>query len=116
MKANIEKIQYTIVLKSMLSPRAGSLQLQIHEITVTGILEILGHRNRFSGMVLRPDKYLISGSMSTSVEKMEYDAVLLRKGERISGGVVTEVGCWELEGFLTVKNLHGRIKEENKRK
>ena len=83
---------------------------------MTGILEILGHRNRFSGTVLQPEKYLISGSLSTSVEKMEYDAVLLRKGERISGGVVTEVGCWELEGFLTVKNLHGRIKEENKRK
>ena len=37
----MEKVQYTIVLKSMLGPRAGSLQLQIHETTVTGILEIL---------------------------------------------------------------------------
>ena len=112
----MEKVQYTIVLKSMIGPRSGSLLLQIHGNTVTGTLELLGHRNRFSGAVLQPGKYLISGSLSTSVEKMEYDAVLLRKGERISGGVMTEAGCWELEGFLTVKNLHGRIKEENKRK
>lgn len=112
----MEKVQYTIVLKSMLGPRAGSLQLQIHETTVTGILEILGHRNRFSGTVLQPEKYLISGSLSTSVEKMEYDAVLLRKDERISGGIMTEAGCWELEGFLTAKNLRGHGKAENKRK
>ena len=72
----MEKLHYTIVLKSMIGPRSGSLLLQIHGNTVTGTLELLGHRNRFSGAVLQPGKYLISGSLSTSVEKMEYDAVL----------------------------------------
>lgn len=48
----MEKLHYTIVLKSMIGPRSGNLLLQIHGNTVTGTLELLGHRNRFSGAVL----------------------------------------------------------------
>lgn len=106
----MEKLHYTIVLKSMIGPRSGSLLLQIHGNTVTGTLELLGHRNRFSGAVLQPGKYLISGSLSTSVEKMEYDAVLHAEEERLTGGFVTASGCWEVEGFLRAKNPLARAK------
>ncbi|MDY3692931.1 MAG: hypothetical protein SO072_13340 [Dysosmobacter sp.] len=106
----MEKLHYTIVLKSMIGPRSGSLLLQIHGNTVTGTLELLGHRNRFSGTVLQPGKYLISGSLSTNVEKMEYDAVLHTEEERLTGGFVTASGCWEVEGFLRAKNPLARAK------
>ena len=106
----MEKLHYTIVMKSMIGPRSGSLLLQIHENAVTGTLELLGHRNRFSGTVLQPGKYLISGTLSTSVEKMEYDAVLPTEEDRLTGGFVTADGCWEVEGFLRAKNPLTRAK------
>ncbi len=106
----MEKLHYSIVLKSMIGPRFGSLLLQIHENAVTGTLELLGHRNRFSGTAFQPGKYLISGSLSTSVEKMEYDAVLYTEEDRLSGGFVTASGCWEVEGFLREKNPLSRAK------
>ena len=68
----MEKLHYTIVLKSMIGPRSGSL--------------------------------------STSVEKMEYDAVLHTEEDRLTGGFVTASGCWEVEGFLRAKNPLARAK------
>lgn len=89
---------YAVMLQSQLGPRIGELLLQEDAATVSGYLSLLGHRNRFSGSVLQTGKYLISGALRTAVDKESYDAILTTQNGRLSGGLITPHGCWDLTG------------------
>lgn len=98
----MKKVCYTVVLQSQLGPRAGELVLQEEAGTVYGELCILSRRNRFSGSVLQNGKYLISGALRSRVDKEPYDAIFTVCQGRLTGGLVTAHGCWDLTGVEAV--------------
>lgn len=98
----MKKISYAIVLQSQLGPRAGELLLQEEDQVVSGEMCLLGRRSHFSGSVLEKGankKYLISGELRTRMEKEDYDAIFTISQSRLSGGLVTRHGCWDLTGI-----------------
>lgn len=97
----MKKVCYAVMLQSQLGPRAGKLVLQEEAQAVSGHLTLLGSRNNFSGMVLRAGKYLISGTLRSPVDKTPYDAVFTVQEGRLSGGLITSRGCWDLTGVQT---------------
>lgn len=95
----MKKVCYTVILQSQLGPRAGELLLLEEAGTVSGELCLLSRRNRFSGSVLQSGKYLISGALRCQVDKEPYDAIFTVRQGRLSGGLVTRHGCWDLTGI-----------------
>lgn len=98
----MKKVCYSVVLQSQLGPRAGELLLQEDAQVVSGFLSLLGHCNRFSGSVLQSGKYLISGALRSPVDKESYDAIFTVQDGRLSGGLITRHGCWDLTGVQAV--------------
>lgn len=94
----MKKVCYSVVLQSQLGPRAGELRLQEEAGTVSGELCLLSRRNHFSGSVLPSGKYLISGALRSRVDKEPYDAIFSVRQGRLTGGLVTSYGCWDLTG------------------
>lgn len=94
----MKKVCYTIILQGQLGPRAGELLLQENAGTVSGELCLLSRRNRFSGSVLQTGKYLISGVLRSRADKIAYDAIFTVSQGRLTGGLVTRHGCWDLTG------------------
>ena len=94
----MKKVCYAVMLQSQLGPRAGELMLQEDTQAVSGYLSLLGHRSRFSGSVLRSGKYLISGVLHSPVDQEPYDAIFTVQDGRLSGGLITRHGCWDLTG------------------
>ena len=94
----MKTVCYTVVLQSQLGPRAGELLLQEDTTAVSGELRLLGRRNRFSGSVLQSGKYLITGALRSPVDREPYDAIFTVREGRLSGGVITPHGCWDLTG------------------
>ena len=98
----MKKVCYAVMLQSQLGPRGGELILQEDTQAVSGYLSLLGHRNRFSGSVLQSGKYLISGALRSSVDKEPYDAIFTVEDGRLSGGLITRHGCWDLTGVRII--------------
>lgn len=94
----MKKVLYTVVLQSQLGPRTGELLLQEDAQSVSGSFHLLGHRNRFSGHLLQSGKYLITGALRSPVDREPYDAIFTVREGRLSGGVITPHGCWDLTG------------------
>ena len=94
----MKKVLYTVVLQSQLGPRTGELLLQEDAQSVSGSFHLLGHRNRFSGHLLQSGKYLITGELRSPVDREPYDAIFTVREGRLSGGVITPHGCWDLTG------------------
>lgn len=102
----MEKLLFMVVLQSQLGPRAGELVLQEDEGgAVTGSFSLLGHRNRFSGSVLQSGKYFISGTLRSPVDLEPYDAIFTVREGRLSGGLITPHGCWDLTGVRAAAAL-----------
>jgi len=95
----VKKVCYTVVLQSQLGPRAGELLFQEDAGTVRGELCLLSRRNRFSGSVLQSGKYLISGALRSRSDKEPYDAIFTIRQGRLTGGLITPHGCWDLTGI-----------------
>ena len=95
------------MLQSQLGPRAGELVLQEDTQAVSGYFSLLGHRNRFSGRVLQSGKYLISGDLRSAVDKTPYDAIFTIQNGRLSGGLISRHGCWDLTGIQTAPAAQG---------
>ena len=94
----MERVCYAVMLQSQLGPRAGELMLQEDTQAVSGYLSLLGRRSRFSGSVLQRGKYLISGDLRSPVDQVPYDAIFTVRDGRLSGGLITRHGCWDLTG------------------
>jgi len=94
----VKQVCYTVVPQSQLGPRSGELRLREEAGTVSGELCLLSRRNRFSGSVLQNGKYLISGALRSRVDKEPYDAIFTIQQGRLTGGLVTRHGCWDLTG------------------
>lgn len=94
----MEQVCYAVMLQSQLGPRAGELMLREDTQAVSGYLSLLGRRNRFSGSVLQRGKYLISGDLRSPVDREPYDAIFTIRDGRLSGGLITRHGCWDLTG------------------
>ena len=97
----MKKVCYAVMLQSQLGPRAGELMLQEDTQAVSGYLSLLGHHSRFSGSVLKSGKYLISGDIRSSVDQEPYDAIFTVRAGRLTGGLITCHGCWDLTGVQT---------------
>lgn len=98
----MKKVCYAVMLQSQLGPRSGELMLQEDAQVVSGYLSLLGYRNRFSGSVLQSGKYLISGALRSPVDQESYDAILTVRNGRLTGGLITRHGCWDLTGVRSV--------------
>ena len=96
---NVKKVCYAVMLQSQLGPRAGELILQEDTQAVSGSLNLLGHRSNFSGSLLKSGKYLISGNLHSPVDRESYDAIFTVQDGRLSGGLITRHGCWDLTGI-----------------
>ncbi len=94
----VKQVCYTVVLQSQLGPRSGELRFWEENGNVSGELCLLRRRNRFSGCVLQGGKYLISGALRSLVDKESYDAIFTVHQGRLTGGLVTRHGCWDLTG------------------
>ena len=94
----MERVCYAVMLQSQLGPRAGELMLQEDTQAVSGYLSLLGRRSQFSGSVLQRGKYLISGDLRSPVDREPYDAIFTIRDGRLSGGLITRHGCWDLTG------------------
>lgn len=103
----MKKVCYTVILQSQLGPRAGELRLQEDAGTVSGELCLLSRRNRFSGSVLQNGRYLISGTLRSRVDKVAYDAIFSIEQGRLTGGLVTRHGCWDLTGVEVTGTARG---------
>lgn len=108
----MKKVCYSVVLQSQLGPRAGELVLLEDDCVVSGELFLLGRRSRFSGNVLQSGKYLISGALRPRTEKEAYDAIFTVFQGRLSGGLVTRHGCWDLTGVEVTASSAGRAEME----
>ena len=97
----MKQVCYAVILQSQLGPRTGELTLQEDAKVVSGYLSLLGYRNGFSGSVLEEGKYLISGALRSPVDKEPYDALFTVRDGRLSGGLITRHGCWDLTGVRT---------------
>lgn len=95
----MKKVCYSVILQSQLGPREGELLLHEEDETVSGELCLLSRRNRFSGSVLQNGKYLISGTLRSQVDKLPFDAIFTVHQGRLTGGLVTRYGCWDLTGM-----------------
>ncbi len=95
----MKQVCYTVVLQSQLGPRSGELRFREEAGAVSGELCLLSRRNRFSGSVLEGGKYLISGALRSLVDKEPYDAIFTIRQGRLTGGLVTRHGCWDLTGI-----------------
>ena len=95
--------KYTVIVQSILGPRSGELKLNIYEKRVSGSFCLLGAQNSLSGQELQPDKYLISGMLTSGVEREPYDGILTLKNGRLRGGLFTSYGCWDMTGILVSK-------------
>lgn len=99
----MKKVCYAVMLQSQLGPRAGELVLQEDDTrVVSGYLRLLGYQNRFSGSVLQSGKYWISGALRSPVDQEPYDAIFTVREGRLSGGLITRHGCWDLTGVRAV--------------
>lgn len=98
----MERVCYAVMLQSQLGPRTGELMLQEEAQTVSGYLSLLGRRNRFSGSILQRGKYLITGQLRSPVDQEPYDAIFTVRNGRLSGGLITRHGCWDLTGVQAV--------------
>lgn len=98
----MKKVCYAVMLQSQLGPRSGELMLQEDAQVVSGYLSLLGYRNRFSGSVLQSGKYLISGALRSPVDQESYDAILTVRNGRLTGGLITRHGCWDLTGVRSI--------------
>ena len=107
----MKRVCYTVILQSQMGPRAGELLPQEDTQAVSGYFSLLGHRNRFSGSVLQSGKYLISGNLRSTLDKEPYDAIFTVEDGRLSGGLITRHGCWDLTGVQTVAAA-SRLKTE----
>ncbi len=107
----MKKVTYEVILQSQLGPRTGELMLQEDTQAVSGYLRLLGHRNGFSGRVLEQGKYLICGALRSPVNKEPYDAIFTVKDGRLTGGLITSHGCWDLTGVRMVP-VASRLKNE----
>lgn len=94
----VKKVLYIVVLQSQLGPRTGELLIQEDAQSVSGSFSLLGYRNRFSGSLLQSGKYLISGALRSPADPEPYDAIFTVREGRLSGGVITPHGCWDLTG------------------
>ena len=94
----MKKVHYAVILQSQLGPRSGEIFLQEERGVVSGHFALLGVRNGFSGSVLETGKYLISGSLRTRAIQEPYDAIFTVQDGRLSGGLITRHGCWDLTG------------------
>ena len=94
----LEKLRYVVMLQSQLGPRAGELVLQEESGVVSGYFNLAGHRNGFSGSVVEAGKYLITGALGLAADSEPYDALFTVRSGRLSGGVITSRGCWDLSG------------------
>lgn len=103
----MKKVCYTVILQSQLGPGAGELRLQEDAGTVSGELCLLSRRNRFSGSVLQNGRYLISGTLRSRVDKVAYDAIFSIEQGRLTGGLVTRHGCWDLTGVEVTGTARG---------
>lgn len=97
----MKRVCYAVMLQSQLGPRSGELILQEDTQSVSGYLSLLGQRTRFSGSVLKSGKYLISGDLRSPVDQVPYDAIFTVRDGRLSGGLITRHGCWDLTGIRT---------------
>lgn len=103
----MKKLFYIVVLQSQLGPRAGELLLQEDNQAVSGSFSLLGHRNRFSGSLLESGKYFISGTLRSPVDLEPYDAIFTIQDGRLSGGLITPHGCWDLTGVRAAARRKG---------
>ena len=95
----MKKVHYAVILQCQLGPRSGEIYQQEESGVVSGHFALLGVRNGFSGSVLEPGKYLISGSLRTRAIQEPYDAIFTVQDGRLSGGLITRHGCWDLTGI-----------------
>lgn len=107
----MKKVCYAVILQSQLGPRSGELMVQEEAAVVSGYFDLLGHRNRFSGSVLQDGKYLISGALRSPVDKEPYDAIFTVRDGRLSGGLISRHGCWDLTGVQALP-ASSRLKTE----
>ena len=102
----MKRVCYAVMLQSQLGPRAGELVLQEDTQAVSGYLSLLGYRSHFSGSVLKTGKYLISGDLRTPVDQEPYDAIFTVRDGRLTGGLITCHGCWDLTGVQASGGPH----------
>ena len=102
----MKKVHYAVILQSQLGPRSGEISLQEDRGVVSGYFALLGIRNGFSGSVLEEGKYLISGSLRTRAIQEPYDAIFTVEDGRLSGGLITQHGCWVVTGVLSGTSGH----------
>lgn len=94
----VKKDLYLVVLQSQLGPRAGEILIQEDAQSISGSFSLLGRRNRFSGSLLQRGKYFISGTLRSPADPEPYDAIFTVQEGRLTGGLVTPHGCWDLTG------------------
>lgn len=65
---------FDITLKAPLGDRKGKMEWEEHEGTLDGVLEVMGHRNPFSGRI-GPDCLVeIEGNIITQMRNIPYTA------------------------------------------
>ena len=94
----MKKVSYKVILQSQMGPRTGELVLQEESGVVSGYFNLVGHRSGFSGSVLAQDKYLLTGTLRASAGVVPYDALLTVRDGRLTGGIISICGCWDLSG------------------
>lgn len=95
----MQRLCFSVLLRSQMGPRKGELLLQLDAAEVTGFLDALGSRHEIAGRVLKKNHYVVSVCMQTNTGPVDCDAVLLLKDNGLLiGGVISEWGCWPLEG------------------
>ena len=97
----MKKFSYAVILQSQLGPRAGELVLQEESGVVSGYFNLVGHRSGFSGSMVGDGKYFITGTLRAAAGKEPYDGLLTVHSGRLTGGIITDCGWWDLSGVPT---------------
>ena len=91
--------EFSITVTVPLGPRRGQILLQADGANITGYLTLLDRKNYFQGRVLRKHHYIVSLLLQSPNELLDCDMVLLKKDNLLQGAIVSEKGCWPIEGI-----------------
>jgi hypothetical protein len=91
--------RYSIILKSQLGPKAGTLKVRDSRDMLLGVLELLGHKSLLTGKTVDDGSaFEFTGDMWTPLGRLECRISGTRRDHSISGKLNVSGKTYELSG------------------
>lgn len=89
---------YEAIVKTPIGEIKGNLKLECNGTNLSGYVEAMGKRSNFSGGKVVGNKFLISGTMSVAITKIQYDIQGEVIGNVLNISAKTNMGNFKIQG------------------